>query len=219
MKAFPVTVFLFFLSYGIAGAQDSIPEPRPPKVKPDFRFGLNIAQTIAGILHPTAVLLNTDPYQFTFRLGNKRVGWRNGLNFANKKTELKDPFQGERTTRTRSVEWRTGVERNFQVSDRFELYWGLDLSMGRVVDKVTFGGGGGSSTLDTKQTKLGLGPAIGVVWHIHKRVSLSTECSVYGIYTWEKTKIRAFPDVSENSTTQSQFSPVLPSSLFINYYF
>jgi hypothetical protein len=219
MRPFPAALFLCFFTYFSLAAQDSIPEVKMPKVKPDFRFGLNIAQTVTGILHPSTELINVDPYLFTFRLGNDRVGWRSGFNFANRKTETNDQFQGKRTSSRRSMELRTGVERNFKVSTRFELYWGIDAILGVSKDKIVTDFGSGVATIDTRATKAGFGPVVGIVWHIHSRVSLSTECSVYGAYTWEKSKIRAFPDTSENKSTQSQFLPILPSSVFINYYF
>lgn len=222
MRAFFV---IFLLLIGIAlMAQDTIPVadtiPATPlkKPKPHFMFGLNVTRTVTGLLRPGDVLSNNDPYLFTFRVGNERSRWRSGLNFANSNVETTDPFQGTRKTRTNSVDIRTGIEWDFRVGSRFDLYWGLDLAYGYTRSKVNFLQNF-SSTIKTTTSRIGAGPVTGIMFRVHPRIMLSTECSVYAVYTSEKMEIKAFPDISNTKTSGSQFSPILPASLFINFYF
>ena len=222
MRAF-FAVFLLLIGVAVM-AQDTIPVldtiPATPlkKPKPHFMFGLNVTRTITGLLRPGDVLANNDPYFFTFRVGNERTRWRSGLNFTNSNTETSDPFQGTRKTRNNSIDIRTGVEWNFRVGEKFDLYWGVDATYGYVRNKVNFLQGF-SSTITTKTNRIGVGPVTGIMFRLHPRIMLSTECSVYAIYVREKTEIRAFPDISNTKTSGSQFSPILPASLFINFYF
>lgn len=222
MKAFLVSILLF-IGAGVM-AQDTIPVgdtiPATPlkKPKPYFMFGLNITRTVTGLLRPGDIPINNDPYLFTFRVGNERTRWRSGLNFVNSNVETSDPFQGTRKTRTNSVDIRTGVEWNFRVGEKFDFYWGIDAAYGYAGSKVNFEQGF-SSTVTTKTNRIGAGPVTGIMFRVHPRVMLSTECSVYAFYNTEKTEIRAFPDISNTKTSGSQFSPVLPASLFINFYF
>jgi hypothetical protein len=76
--------------------------------------------------------------------------------------------------------------------------------------------------ISSKKLGFGGGGVAGVQFWIHKRISLSTETSLYGVYSSGINKT-VLPSTSggtqSNPISSFQIVPILPSSLFFNFRF
>ncbi len=181
-----------------------------------FQIGLNMTRALAGLTGNSS--FTEDPYLLTFRFGSARRHTRFGINFRVKnKTET--TFNGKLTLKESAFNFRGGYEWAFPVSRRWDLYWGIDGVLENVHTKVKSTGFVGASTLESTVWGFGAGPVIGFAWHIHPRVSLSTECSIYAMAHRGKENVVAFTDYAQEPVHEFAWQPLLPTSLFVNFSF
>jgi hypothetical protein len=178
--------------------------------------GLNITQTLGNLLGTAGANSAADPFLLSLRAGDEQHRFRMGLNFRVKNAEGFDPSLGFRTVTERKVDLRMGYERNYTLSNRFDMYWGLDAVLRRQTELIETSFGGGNANLKLGSTGIGGGPVMGVMFRVHPRVRLSTEATLYGIYTEGEKTVNAPPDVSRTPFREFDFRPILPTSLFIN---
>ena len=181
--------------------------------------GLNITQTLGNFFGTSGANTVADPFLLGLRVGNDQHRLRLGLNFRVRDTESFDLSGFSRTVNERRLDLRAGYERNYTLSDRFDLYWGLDAVLRRQVEEVETFVGGGFANLKLHSTGIGGGPVLGVMFRVSPRVRLSTESTLYAMYTEGENIVNAPPDVSKKPFKEFDFRPILPTSLFINFFF
>lgn len=184
--------------------------------KTQVMAGLNITQTLGNFLGTAGANTAADPFLLSIRAGDDRHRFRSGLNFRVKNAEGFDPSLGFRTVTERKVDIRLGYERNYTLSNRFDMCWGLDAVLRRQTELIETSFGGGNANLELVNTGIGGGPVMGVMFRVHPRVRLSTEATLYGIYTKGEKVVSAPPDVSRTPFREFDLRPILPTSLFIN---
>lgn len=184
--------------------------------KAQTMIGLNITQTLGNFFGTSGANTVADPFLLGLRVGNDQHRARLGLNFRLKNQEGFDPSLGFRTVTERKVDLRVGYERNYTLSNRFDMYWGLDAVLRHQTELIETSFGGGNANLELKSTGIGGGPVMGVMFRVHPRIRLSTETTLYGIYTDGEKVVNAPPDVSKTPFREFDLRPILPTSLFIN---
>ncbi len=215
MTKLHLTLFLLFPSFLWAQTDGSEPSNRR------FDVGLNITNTITSVFGSTSNNLTTDPYLISFRWGEfDRRRWRAGLNFKlrhKNSTDITGLITDEKET---GADLRLGYEWVRPMSHQLAFFWGLDGILGYQGDEVkAVNIFGSSSFLKSEVWSFGCGPVLGVQWRVLPRVSLTTECSIYGIYKTGREKIDSPPDVRDDPVSEFQLRPLLPSSLFVHFSF
>ena len=187
--------------------------------KTQTMVGLNITQTLGNFFGTSGANTVADPFLLSLRTGTEQHRLRLGLNFRVRNVEASDPFSGLRNTTERKVDLRAGYERNYTLSNRFDMYWGLDAVLRHQAEDIETFVGGGKANLKLHSTGFGGGPVMGVMFRVHPRVRLSTETTLYAIYTKGEKFVNAPPDVSRAPFKEFDLRPILPTSLFINIAF
>lgn len=183
--------------------------------------GLNITNTLAGFFNAGGQQTPLDPYLFSLKLRGKKNYTRLGLNFR-VQTSAEFENNGDREVRDLGFYFRAGWEKRKSINKRFSWYWGLDGVLRYENEKVSFANFSGS-TFDLREynTGFGGGPVMGVLYHLNRRISFSTESAVYGIYFTGKKE----EDVLLNEPAVSkkirgfELLPTIPNSLYLIIHF
>ncbi len=201
-------------SSGLLWAQSASPDTVHRR---RLEIGLNITNTLGNFVGSTGGLTN-DPYLLSFRFGGPLRRLRMGLNFSVK--DRSDPeSNGAFEEKETVMRLRAGYEWVHPMSRRLAMYWGLDgVFEYRKTDIVTFTGTG-TAALHNLTRGIGGGPVLGIMWRVHPRVALTTECSVYAIYRRGTEQVSAPPDFSRQTVQDFVWQPLLPTSLYVNFSF
>ncbi len=115
-----------------------------------------------------------------------------------------------------SFDIRAGIEHLVPLSPHWEMYYGLDI----------LGGYGKSSSVDTEPdtsnlyardeyatvNRIGAGPVLGVTFLINRRISLTTELSVYGLNAHSETRY----DYYNNPPEEFQHDTRITDDFYMN---
>lgn len=214
MKSLYLIIFNVLLSTALLG-QEQEPKNRTSEI------GLNITNTLAGFFNAGGTDLPTDPFLFSYKRVNNSGALRFGVNFrvVNQKEFLNN---GERDVKENDFFFRGGYEWRNKVNNRFTLYYGLDAVaeyQNEQLDFISFGFEDLASFENTYG--IGGGPVLGVIFHLNKRVALSTEGSIYGLalYNDSRKEIGNGLPPTENNSTGFRLLPSVPSSLYVIFSF
>lgn len=182
-----------------------------------FEVGLNITSTISSFLGSGSIATN-DPYIFSAKWIKGKQGIRTGFNLNfNDRTEISTDFLGQRDIKEINLKLRVGYERRIFISKHLDLFWGIDLVGLYGKTSVDFSSAIGlpPSFLENKAYSIGFGPALGIMFHINKRLALSTESTLHGIFTHTQEREYAPPITSATDSDQFNVTSTLPSSLYL----
>lgn len=178
-------------------------------------IGLNITQTLAGFFNSGGQNIVNDPYLLSFKYIKKDRGFRTAFNM---RVSNKNEFElsGFRKTKGSSAHFRAGYERRYPVAKIFDVYWAIDGVLQWNYEDVEFDNFGSKLVFEDKETGFGVGPALGVMFHLNKYISLSTEGSLYAVYAKGKKVTQL--DISSNPQTEEferlEWLPSAPASLY-----
>ena len=182
-----------------------------------FEIGLNVTSTISAFLGSGSVQ-TPDPYIFSAKWIKGKHGIRTGLNVdVDNKTEISTDFSGQRDIKQIDLKMRGGYEQRVYISKRLDLLWGVDIVGNYKQLDVDFTStiGGAPSFLSNKDYSIGTGPVLGVLFHVNKRLALSTESTLYATYTYSQKREYAPPITNASNSDQFKISATLPSSLYL----
>ena len=187
--------------------------------KHKFELALNITSTLSNFLgNSNNNSLLSDPYILGLKYEIAKSHYlRSGFNIKSRK--VSESF-GERIVLENDYRMRIGWEKRFKMAKRFVVYAGLDLVGGYNYSDVKTSGGsfGFASQIITRQTSYGGGPLLGLMFQLNKRVSLSTEASLYynQLKTYRLLNL-GFPNPTAVESTVNGYIllPMIPSSLYI----
>ncbi len=187
---------------------------------PSTEFHLNVTNTLTAIFNSQGNQSNVDPYQFTIKYGNKHAFKISAaVNIQNRVSDGNVNFLDVKESRFRT---RIGYERRAVMARKFALYYGIDVAVNYFNERSEAGFLSSSSFVIKDRTfQYGLGPALGIMYHINKNISVSTEAFAYFFLTNRK---RSEPNplggndvvLNENG---SSLQPVVPSSLYLCFKF
>lgn len=213
---FTLTTTFFIVLFSVAHAQEqsNFMDGRKQLI------GLNITSTLAGFFNSGGQNLPKDPYLFSYKVLKNNKMYRLAGNF---KTVVRREDLlgfGTRDTKENGLFLRVGMEKLEQVTNRFSLFYGLDM-VGVYEQSSSESVFSGSLASKTASYGGGLGPFLGIYFKITDRIYLSTEAYAYGIigYSTDKTEIGSgVPDQGSNEWNFSLL-PAIPNSLYINFAF
>lgn len=170
-------------------------------------------------------------------LPNYKFGIRLGANITENTTNNNyDTTYSNAATHT--FTWRAGIEMQHDVSKKWTMFWGLDFfknSINTSTDQKSF-----YYTYPQQYPPLfrysftsstsyfyGIGPFIGVQFHLNKHLSLSTETTVYVINgttsnntnSYYSNGVVIYPPNSNLGSTVNQTSISLPAFVNLNFRF
>lgn len=182
-----------------------------------FEIGLNITSTISSFLGNGSVL-NPDPYLISAKWIKGKHGIRTGfyINLEDSK-EVNTDFGGVRKVKEFELKTRVGYENRVYINKYLDLYWGFDLISLYNNSEVNFDSaiGGSSAFLKNESIGIGTGPVLGIALHLNKRLMLSTESTLYGLYTYTKEREYAPPVTNASNSDAFSIKATLPSSLYL----
>ena len=113
---------------------------------------------------------------------------------------------------------RYGLEHRSNFSDKWTFYYGADFILHYYNSKSYESST--SVTTKSKGLKIGFGPIFGIEFNINKRLSLSTEGSLYGTLNVSETiNEGGYPSNDNSSYISSYINATLPKTIFIKYKF
>lgn len=220
MKLAIKSLVAFLFSQSLLFCQDESPVKKYP-----LEVGLNVTNTIKAIFSLNAQNSPlVDPYTFSLKWKSGSVYCRSGLflNVQNKE-DFVDFFP--RSIKERSLGSRIGVEKRIKATKHFEFFFGWDalIQYAHRSTEQFFRDNTGTTNLSTTTgtTTYGTGPIVGLLYNFGNRFSLSTESSLYFLYSRQKRKdILDNTNIPQESIRESSsISHLIPQSLFFNYKF
>jgi hypothetical protein len=188
-------------------------------------LGINVTSTLAGFFNSGGDRSTIDPYILSIKIANTKGAVRLGMYGAikqDKNFQCVNSFCGSRTIHETLANIRAGYEQRIPVTNRFVFFWGLDGIVKLDNSETTTDFQTSKGLISSKKLGFGGGGVAGVQFWIHKRISLSTETSLYGVYSSGINKT-VLPSTSggtqSNPISSFQIVPILPSSLFFNFRF
>lgn len=185
-----------------------------------WEVGLNSTQLLRNLFaqNPTGLIGN---YTFFVKKGSKKNLFRAhfGGNLANKEEDF-DNLGQFLTTKSSEIFVGLGFERRRTIFNKLELVWGGDVLPSYSVDNssTTFFFSSTIRDLENKKETFGIGagPILGLRYAFSKYFSISTESSLYVLYSQGKNITRE-NGVEIKSKTISNFavSHTLPHSLYL----
>ncbi len=182
-------------------------------------IGANITTTLAGFFNSGGQDLPKDPFLFSFKLLKPGACWRFGINFS---VQHGDEIIGgiQRITREDEFLFRGGLEWRLPVSNRFSLNYGVDCLFNYSFDK-TEAQSFNTLTSSERRAGVGIGPFMGVIFHLSNRVSFSTETYAIARYQWGEAHTDIDPRLPPETEDIRRFDllPAVPNSLYIHFRF
>lgn len=189
------------------------------------QFGVNASQFVKQFISPNnTVVNNTNPYLVTYRMHRKQINYRAGAggtySFLN---EDNGASKFQQNTDAHSYNLRAGIDFTKQVTKRWFLYYGLDVTTFRSKTKITTTPGQGTfinKTIITRTGKSnGFSGCFTVEYRLNDKITLFAEANLNFTRsrTYEKVENPDFPNSSsENKTRAGDFSFSSPLSIFFS---
>lgn len=223
MKVFNVSVLILVFAHFISG-QESSHSSNFYNYK--NQIGINFTNVLGNVLslNPNNA---SSPYGITYRRHYKNWSLRSAFSFDYNKDVI-DDFTGgsfiQRKINVLNTQCRLGVEKHLQLNHKLMFTYGFDVLglLERENSDITdFLSGSFNTFLSQERTYgFGGGPVIRLEYKISERISLSTESSFYGFYSFTTESI--FENgikTSEPTKEKSSLLLELPQSLFFNISF
>ena len=216
-----LTIALCFFSIHLTYAQNE--EVAKPTTT---QLGVNATQFINTFLSFNENNAPTGAYLFSLKFLQDNKGFRLGTGFGFSKTTAEvDANQEDRTNKNNFFNLRAGYEWQIPITKRWLTYFGLDAIFGISKFESEFDPGFGRIITKNENLSFGGGGIMGIQFNINNRISLATESTLYFIHRNLESE-QIFPDQGiggedkqTSKTTSDQFSPSLPTSLFIQINF
>ena len=128
-----------------------------------------------------------------------------------------DGGNGFRVLSSTNLNARVGFEWRTNISNKLDFFYGIDLLGGYANSESTFFNFNGRIENISSITSIGGGPLLGIQFHINDRMSISTETTLY--YVFSRNKQRTSENGSQFidlTSKNSIFQHTLPSSLFFH---
>jgi hypothetical protein len=213
----------YILAFGHAFAQDEIVVEKTP-IKLRAEVGIQTNALFGRLSNDAENGLVQNPYLLVGKLGLGNLAIRLGVGGQHdKQVDKVEGFANTTTTTKQRLDLRLGIERQFQLADRWVGTFGVDAVADWTQDKTVEDSGFDVITETNDLQYIGGGLAAGVKYQISRRLSIGTEGFVY--YTAGKITMgeffKNFP-VGEDKTQESDISNLkigLPAALYLNLEF
>ncbi|HMQ49615.1 MAG TPA: hypothetical protein PKA00_19230 [Saprospiraceae bacterium] len=205
-------VITLFLWFGLLQAQESL----WLDVDNTQEIGLNITGSLSGFFNSGGQNLPSDPYLFTYKSVKVNRAFRLGIGGRlTNRTEFAGSF--ERNIGDQLLDLRLGKEWRQSFGRRFMLFYGLDLAFTYAHSSVEFTSFPDNIVVSSRELGAGGGPAMGILFHISPRVSVSTESFLYAFYLRgrEEDPLDDPFNPAITTTESVRIEPVLPSSIYV----
>jgi hypothetical protein len=216
MKFRILLAYLLFLGLStlLRGQEESRWYDRPPSTE----IHLNVTNTLASIFNRNQSF--ADPYQLSIKYGNKHAFKFSGaVNIVNRSSDANTNFLNVKESNYRT---RVGYEKRAVMARKYALYYGIDLAINSLNSQSEAGFVSNQAfVLEDKTFQFGFGPSIGIMYHINKHISISTEAFAYFFITNRKLTEPSPTGGPGSTETQkgTSFQPVPPSSLYLCFKF
>lgn len=200
---------------------------KTPKERPAFshEVGLETNNLVSRIFSDGNENDRPDnPYLFTYKLGIGSWALRTGVGGDRKKSvEREEGFADSRTTQTGNLDVRLGLERRFELGEKWTGNVALDgtgfFSENKVIEDSGF------DVITTAETAdgWGVGPSFGIRFDVTQRLSLYTEGFFY--YTFSDVQsartFKNFPEFDDQimNVEEEELKISLPSVLYVVFRF
>jgi hypothetical protein len=211
---------LCFLVSGIS-AQDETP---PKKWHFQHEFGFNASTMVEKLLKLKQDSATANPYLIKYRISTGKVGLHVSLGgFLHNENDSEDGFADTETLENWRLNARLGVDYRFDLGKRLNGGVGLDgILQSQKNEKIVDSGFDVIRTL--RQSKgFGVGPSINLYFMVTSRLSIGTETGYYFLFskTQSGRLFSNFPELNDsiNRKTNTDFTTLLPTAIFISYRF
>jgi hypothetical protein len=186
---------------------------------PSLEIHLNVTNTLTAIFNSQGNQSHVDPYQLTLKYGNKHAFKFSGA--VNRETRVADGIDNFLDVKETILRTRVGYEKRAVMARKFALYYGIDLAFNYFNERSESGFLSSSTfVVEDRTIQFGLGPAIGIMYHINKNISVSTEAFAYFFINnrkqTEPSPLGGSVVFTEKGTS---LQPVVPSSLYLCFKF
>ncbi len=168
-----------------------------------------------------ALSINDDDTGVPYALSYRRIfnGWGLRISAAgNISNSTVNEFGFRSDLKKSDTELRLGYERIHNLSQRFTITYGLDITGSYLSEKSEVFGQGGSFSQNQIQWLAGGGPAIRFMYHLNKRIIFHTESSMY--FTAGQSSTENFNSSIPNRNEDLFFMDLaMPQALFITIAF
>jgi len=177
-----------------------------------FDIGINVTSIISTFVGNDNNLNASDfPLQFT--IGRESIKFRFGIGAESSNKSIFDQITlVNRRSQFIEVATRLGVVKNVSLTKRFSYYWGADLiflnSSNKVETSFTT-----LPSIEENTIGLGGGPIFGLRLNLSKRIYLSTEATLYGLYK-EENRTSSLEEPMQDSSFELMINP--PLFLYLN---
>jgi len=179
-----ILVFLLAISFHNCFAQASANQTDDKLY--DHYVGAQIGPLIMHLFNSSANSIGSgNPYIITYSMNNRETGWgiRAGIgcNFLTNSTATS---YGNTTTSNNDLEFRAGVEKIFEITDKWNAGAGVDITVNYNNDETSATNNQAvydTNTTINKTLSLNYGGGLfgKINYHLSKKILLGTECSYY----------------------------------------
>lgn len=188
--------------------------------KPFYKheIGLNVTDLLNTLLNSSATNDNSI-YTFIYkRRTNEKKAIRTGFGLQILQNSNDSNSQtGFRVISRTNLNARVGLEWRTNISNKFDLLYGIDFLGGYSQSESTFFDFNGRIENNNTGISIGSGPILGIQFHISDRMSISTETTLYYVFSMNKQRSSENGNQFINTNSENSiFQHTLPSSLFFH---
>jgi hypothetical protein len=211
-------LFLLLWTYA-AQAQKSKADKSPKAAQKTYlELGLNVTGAIQSFVRNNTDSIYSDPYALSLKFVTHKFGLRLGAGFSTRSSKYITLLQA-RVDNLERVDLRAGLDYQHPINEHWRVYYGADVLYGTVNGFQQFNDGSKDIlTVDVKEKMVGVGPILGVQYHLNKRISFQTEAAFYFLQT-NTTKAYTNSSLTNNplpeKTSRYDFPPGIPRSLSV----
>lgn len=217
MKNLIFVLFLAIFSQKIM-AQDVVAEQPKPKVQ--IELGLNTTLLVKQLLDfGSTGKIPVSPYIFTAKRIKNKQAIRFGAGFSLlKDKETFGTFADSKTAKNNSANLRLGYEWRHELNSKWIAWTGMDATWSYKYNANAVDSGFDNVTIGNTTNGVGLSLVLGVEYSFLKNISVGCEGAINGIYNLKSSSTIFDGGTQEdikNNTTGTEFSTLMPTSLFI----
>ena len=186
-----------------------------------LELGINLTGAIASAgFHFADNFLSADPYFLHLKFITHKFGIRAGFGTSiYSKKKLDDIDNLGRIDAVYRTDFRVGLDYQTPIDEHWRLYYGVDVLKGFGNRQNDFLKDGVLAYNNYTDGTTGVGPILGIQYHLNKRISFQTEASVYFTYNTARQSVTYsnLPNLPPYRTSKSEWKmPIgVPHSLFV----
>ncbi|MFZ4542631.1 MAG: hypothetical protein ACOYOA_01175 [Saprospiraceae bacterium] len=182
-----------------------------------LEIGVNISGAIGTFVQNRTDSIYSDPYAIVAKYVNHNFGVRLGVGYALNSVKEINAIQA-RVDGLKRLDVRGGLDYQHKINKHWRLHYGADVLFGSIRGKKQFSEGDNIYQIRITEKMIGLGPILGIQFHLTPRISLQTEAALYAMstITMKEYYNSARPDLKfTDKVTQLRFPPGIPRSIAV----